>query len=92
MSQTLRRLYRVTNPNGLHMRPLQAFVGEAMKYPGEVQVCRTNGGEMINGKSMISLLSLAAERGMEIAVIVTGPDPEALADKLVEALDRPYDD
>lgn len=91
MSHTLRRLYRVKNPNGLHMRPLQAFVEQANKFRSDVQVGRT-GGEMVNGKSMIHLLTLGADQGTEIAIVASGPDAEEALGTLLEVLDRIYDD
>lgn len=91
MSQTLRRLYTVKNPSGLHMRPLQAFVEQASRFKCDVQVGK-NGGEMVNGKSMIHLLTLGADQGTEIAIVASGPDAEAALTALLDVLDRIYDD
>lgn len=91
MSQTQRRLYTVCNPNGLHMRPLQAFVEQANRFQSAVHVGR-KGGEMLNGKSMIHLLGLGAEKGTEIVVVAEGPDADAAMAALWQVLESIYDD
>ncbi len=91
MSQTQRRQYVVSNPSGLHMRPLQAFVEQASRFQSNVQVGRKN-GEMLNGKSMIHLLGLGADQGTEIVVEVSGPDADAAIEALFEALQRIYEE
>lgn len=91
MSTTQRRLYLVSNPSGLHMRPLQAFVEQATRFQSNVQVGRKD-GELLNGKSMIHLLGLGAEQGTEIVVEVSGPDAEAAIEALWEVLQKIYDE
>jgi phosphotransferase system HPr (HPr) family protein len=91
MSQTQRRLYIVSNPSGLHMRPLQAFVEQASRFQSSVQVGRKE-GEMLNGKSLIHLLGLGAEQGTEIVVEVSGPDADSAIEALWEVLQKIYDE
>ncbi len=91
MSQSVRRTFVVTNEQGLHMRPLQAFVAVASRVPGLVFMGRV-GGEPLNGKSVLHLLGLAAERGAEVFVQVDGEDAEQAIDKLLETLQKSYDD
>jgi phosphotransferase system HPr (HPr) family protein len=91
MSTNQRRLFTVSNPSGLHMRPLQAFVEEASRFQSNVQVGR-QGGEMLNGKSMIHLLGLGADQGTEIVIEVTGPDADAAIEALWGVLQRIYDE
>jgi phosphocarrier protein HPr len=87
----LRRSVTITNPQGLHMRPLQAFVETAGRFSSSVFVTR-DGGERVNGKSLLNLLTMAAEEGTVVHLEVSGPDcHEALA-SLVEALNRTYTD
>jgi len=92
MSQTLRRTFLVTNPNGLHMRPLQAFVEEASKYKSQVLVGRAAAEERFNGKSMIHLLGLGAEKGTEIVIEVAGEDAEPAMEALWHVLHQIYDE
>ncbi len=91
MSQTQRRQYVVSNPNGLHMRPLQAFVEQATRFQSNVQVGRKD-GEMLNGKSIIHLLGLGADQGTEITIEVSGPDADAAIEALWDVLQKIYDE
>ena len=88
---SLRHSVTITNPQGLHMRPLQAFVETAGRFRSNVFVTR-EGGDRVNGKSLLNLLTMAAEEGTLVHLEVSGPDcHEALA-SLVEVLNRTYTD
>jgi phosphocarrier protein len=77
-----RRQVEVTNSLGLHLRPANKFVALALKFQSDIRV-HYNGNEF-NGKSILDLTSLAAERGTRLEVEARGPDApdavEALAD------------
>ena len=81
-AEPVRRQVTITNPQGLHLRPIQVFVELAGRFQSDVYVMK-EGGERINGKSALSLLGLAAEQGTELMVEVSGADQneaiEALA-------------
>jgi phosphocarrier protein len=91
MSQTLRRTIVLTNPNGLHMRPIQAFVEQANKFQSQVTVGK-EGGEALNGKSVIHLLGIGAEKGTAVFLEVTGPDAAVAIEALAQVLETVYDD
>jgi len=70
--------FTVGHELGLHARPAGRFVTLAGKFRSEVWVCR--GEEWVSGKSVLSLLSLAAPHGTRLQVRAEGPDaPEAVA-------------
>ena len=86
--ETLRRTFTVVNPNGLHLRPIQAFVAAALKFAdNEVSVCKP-GGEKINGKSAFGLMTMLAEQGTELTVEVSGPDPARVMHELLDILGK----
>jgi phosphocarrier protein HPr len=89
--ELLRRSVTITNPQGLHMRPLQAFVETAGRFQSEVFVTR-DGGERVNGKSLLNLLTMAAEEGTVIHLEVSGADCHDALTSLVEILQRTYID
>jgi len=73
------RRVTVKNAHGLHARPAHMLVTAATKYESEIQVIRN--GESADGKSILSLLMLCAERGTELTLRATGGDSEeALAE------------
>jgi phosphocarrier protein HPr len=88
---SLRHSVTITNPSGLHMRPLQAFVEAAGRFQSTVFITK-DGGERVNGKSLLNLLSLAAEQGTIVHLEVAGPDCREALGVLVEVLQRTYTD
>ncbi len=89
--ELLRRSVTIANPQGLHMRPLQAFVETAGRFQSNVYVTR-EGGERVNGKSLLNLLTMAAEEGTVIHLEVSGPDCHDALASLMEVLQRTYSD
>ena len=84
---SLKCLVTIKNPQGLHIRPIAAFVQEANRHPCEVALGRPD-GERVNGKSPISLMLLAAEEGTELLLEVNGPNADAAMRILAEILQR----
>lgn len=72
---------------GLHARPAGRFVTLAGKFRAEVEVSR--GGEWVSGKSVLSLLSLAAAQGTHLQVRAVGPDADAAVAALGRLLEDP---
>ena len=83
----LREKVRITNPQGLHMRPSAAFVELAGRFQSTVTVSLN--GRSVNGKSLWDLMLLAAEAGSELTVEVSGPDAAAALEALVALLKAP---
>jgi phosphotransferase system HPr (HPr) family protein len=75
----------VVNPQGFHARPAHLFVKMAASFQAQVEILK--GNEVINGKSILDLLTLGAGNGTTLTLRANGPDAnsalEALA-KLVE--------
>lgn len=64
----------IVNELGLHARAAARFVQEASVFNSEVWVSK--GGERVNGKSIMGILTLAAARGEEVLVEIDGGDEE----------------
>jgi phosphocarrier protein len=77
-----RRKVEILNSLGLHMRPADKFVKLALQFQAEVRI-HHNGNEY-NGKSILDLTSLAAERGTWLEVEARGADAEAAVEALAE--------
>jgi phosphocarrier protein HPr len=77
------RIFTVHAELGLHARPAGMFVMIAKRYEAQIEVARAEGGEdWVDGRSILSLLSLAAGRGTRLRVRAEGSD----ASDAVEAL------
>ncbi len=69
----------VKNKQGLHARPAAIFVQMANKFDSRITVRRDT--EEVNGKSIMGILMLGAERGSLIIIEADGRDAqEALAE------------
>jgi phosphocarrier protein len=81
---SLQRKVVITNPEGLHLRPLSAFAETAGRFQSQVTVTKDREG--VDGKSPLALMGLAAEQGTVLRIDVSGPDAPAALDALLELL------
>ena len=70
-----RRTVTIVNDLGLHARAASKLVQLASKYPVEVQIGRED--MMVNAKSIMGVLMLAASKGTHLQVFATGADTDA---------------
>jgi phosphocarrier protein len=70
----------IKNEVGLHARPAAQFVKLAERFKSNVRLCKD--GIWVNGKSVLGILTLAAEHGSEIILEVNGPDEQAAFNEL----------
>ncbi len=89
-SQTYSRAVIIVNANGLHARPADKMVKTASQYKSRIEVIK--GHERVDGRSIISLLTLAAEQGTELVVEATGEDAQAAVEALAELIARQFDE
>ncbi|TWT50738.1 Phosphocarrier protein HPr [Rubripirellula amarantea] len=67
----------VQNLEGLHARPAHLLVKAANNFQADITIGKN--AEMMDCKSILSLLMLGAAQGTELTISVVGPDaPEAL--------------
>ncbi len=74
----------VKNKTGLHARPAAIFVQIANKYESEITIIKDD--QEVNGKSIMGILMLAAEKGSRITMIANGEDAEKAVEELSEVL------
>lgn len=73
----------VKNPEGLHARPASQLVKKLSKFKSSVII--KYGDKAVNAKSVLSVLTLGVDPGVEIEVIIEGDDAEE-AMKVVEGV------
>ncbi len=78
----------VTNPEGIHARPASALVRLAGKFESEFFI-HTHGYK-INGKSILGVLTLAAECGANLELETSGPDEKKAMDAIVELFENNF--
>jgi phosphocarrier protein HPr len=72
----------VVNALGLHARAAARFVQLAARFTSQVRVARDT--KVMDGKSIMGILLLAAARGTTITISADGADEQAAVDALVE--------
>ncbi|MFH1854376.1 MAG: HPr family phosphocarrier protein [Candidatus Omnitrophota bacterium] len=70
----------IKNKQGLHARPAALFVQIANKYESDIIVRK--GRQEVNGKSIMGLMTLAAERGSLISLKINGADSKEAMQEL----------
>jgi len=90
MSRTVERGFTVRSELGLHARPAGEFAVMAGRFESEIWV--GNGREWVDGRSVLSLLSLAAGRGVELTIRATGPDADEAIAALGALIERTHTD
>ena len=86
----VRRQVAITNPRGMHARPCHALVSAALEFSSDLRIAC--GGREVNGKSILSLMSLAAAAGATLEIIADGDDAEALADRMVGLVEAGFNE
>ncbi|MEO6696183.1 MAG: HPr family phosphocarrier protein [Ignavibacteria bacterium] len=72
----------IVNKAGMHTRPASAIVRIAAKYKAEFFISK-NGFE-VNGKSIIGVMTLAAEQGSKLTLIFRGADEKEMSEEMVQ--------
>ena len=86
---SVKRTVTVVNPQGLHARPADLFVKTANRFDATVEV--TKGSETVDGKSILSILTLAAEYGTDLEIQAIGADAEEALDALVALVEQGFE-
>ena len=85
---TAAKVVTIINPLGIHLRPADLFVKLACQFQSAVEIVKNS--ERFDGKSVLSMLTLAAVQGTELTIKVTGPDAEQTLSALVELVDQGF--
>jgi len=64
----------IENKSGLHARPAALFVQLANKFDSDIIVMKDK--KEVNGKSIMGILMLAADKGSKITLKISGEDAE----------------
>lgn len=77
---------KIINRLGLHARASAKFVATAAKYQSHIEV--TKGSQTVNGKSIMGVMMLAANKDSELTLTIEGPDEVALNQALVDLINN----
>lgn len=84
------RICNIRNATGIHTRPSRHFVDTATEsYPGcEIKVIKN--GKIINGKSVLSMLTLGAKFGEQVTIEAHGDGEEKAVAELGDIFEKIY--
>ncbi|MGA9363516.1 MAG: HPr family phosphocarrier protein [Bacteroidota bacterium] len=80
----------IKNRTGLHTRPAATLVKLAAKFKSDFFIYKD--GLQINGKSIIGVMTLAAEQGSRLILRFNGEDEEQAAEAIVELFEKGFEE
>ena len=86
----IQRTMTIIHRQGLHARPAALFVQLAKRFTSRVTVKK--GRKIVDGKSIMGLLTLAANPGARIVVVTDGADAAEALDELCRIVMEPLPD
>jgi len=78
----------VINRAGIHTRPAASIVKLSSKFLSDIYLIRD--GFAINAKSIIGVMTLAAEQGAQLTVRANGEDEEAASKQIKDLFDSGF--
>jgi phosphocarrier protein len=80
----------IQNKLGLHARPAMSFVDTANAFASEVKVQK--GSQVVDGKSIMQMMMLAATQGTELLIQAKGADARDAIAALRSLIERKFDE
>ncbi len=78
----------IVNKLGLHARPSAMLVTAAARFESEVFLAK--GDLRVNGKSIMGVMMLAAEKGAELLIEADGPDEEQAVEAIGKVIESGF--
>lgn len=88
MTRLIERV-QIINKLGLHARAAAKFVGVAQRHDCKVQIgCSEQA--LVDGKSIMQVMMLAANKGTEVCLICEGSEAQAAMTELTELINNQF--
>ena len=87
---TLTREVVVANAHGLHARPADLLTREARRWRSRIELVAD--AQRVDGKSILEVLTLAAEAGTRLVVEATGPDAREALEAIGGLFERKFNE
>ncbi len=84
----IKKTITIKNKLGLHARAAVKFVNLANRFTSSVKIIKD--GNEIDGKSVLGILTLAATKGSEITIKVSGDDEKIALENLLTLVDDKF--
>ena len=84
----IRKTIKIVNKLGMHARPATMIVKAASKYRSEFKIIKSD--MEINGRSIMGVMTLAAEFGSELELVADGVDEEFLIKQIAKMFEDKF--
>lgn len=84
----LKQKITIKNSSGLHARPSAALVKLASKFKADFYIHMY--GYRVNGKSILGVMTLAADEGSEMELELSGEDEKEAMQAIVDLIDSKF--
>ena len=82
--QEITKQVKIPNALGLHARPAMQLVDLANRFEASLQIAK--GSQMVDAKSIMQVMTLAATQGTELTLRATGPDATQALNAMAELI------
>ena len=80
----------IENKLGIHARPASMIVQKAMEFDSDIYLKKDD--VRINGKSILSVMMLAAEKGSTVEIITEGEDENDALSAIIELFKNKFNE
>jgi len=80
----------IPNRLGLHARPASLLVKTLARFESDIFISRDN--QIVNGKSIMGIMMLAAEYNSKVLFKISGEDEEDAVEAIEELFKRKFDE
>jgi len=80
----------IINKLGLHARSASKLVSVSSSYSSKIEIHYA--GKIVNGKSIMELLMLAAKKGEQLTICCDGEDEQEALAALIDLVNRRFDE
>ncbi len=84
----IRKTIKIVNKLGMHARPATMIVKAASKYRSDFKIVKSD--MEINGRSIMGVMTLAAEFGSELELVADGVDEEFLIKEIAKMFEEKF--
>ncbi|MBN3564481.1 MULTISPECIES: HPr family phosphocarrier protein [Aliamphritea] len=80
----------IINKLGLHARAAAKLINLTSKFSCDIQLAKD--GRQVDGKSIMSVMMLAASKGTELTISTDGEDEQEALNAIVELINNRFDE
>ncbi|MDH5765802.1 MAG: HPr family phosphocarrier protein [Gammaproteobacteria bacterium] len=86
----LNKTVTIVNKLGMHARAAAKFVNLASGFKSMVQIEKN--GHKVDGKSIMGVMMLAAAKGSEVTLLISGDDASSCIEALANLINNRFDE